>query len=105
MKYKYSDLAIVYTMYDYVRKLEENSRKAVRQLEYSKVVGSLMYAMNCTRLDKTFAMSMLSKFTKNPGEEHWIAIERVMAYIKGTMHYALHFTGYSIVIEVYSHVS
>ena len=57
-------------MYDYVCKLEENSGKAVRQLEYSKVVGSLMYAMNYTRPDIAFAVSMLSRFTENPSKEH-----------------------------------
>ena len=44
---------------------------------------------------------MLSKFTKNLGEEHWIAIKKVMIYIKGTMHYALHFTSYPTMIEAY----
>ena len=60
-----------------------------------------MYAINYTRPDIAFAVSMLSRFTKNPSEEHRTAIERVMAYLKGTMHCALHFTGYPTVIEVY----
>ena len=97
-KYKYTNLAIVYMLYDYVHKLKENSGKVVRQLEYSKFVGSLMYAINCTRPDKAIAM-MLSRFTNNSGKEHWIAIKRVMTYLKGTMHYALHFTNYPSVIE------
>ena len=60
-KYKYFDLVIIYMVYYYVLKLEENSGNVVRQLEYFKVVGSLMYAMNCTRLDIAFAVSTTRK--------------------------------------------
>ena len=105
MKYKYSNLVIVYTLYDYVYKLEKNSEKAIQQLECSKVVRSFMYVMNCIRPDIAFSVSLLSRFTKNLSKEHWIAIERVMIYLKETIHYALHFTGYPAVIEGYSDAS
>ncbi|GJS96792.1 zinc finger, CCHC-type containing protein [Tanacetum coccineum] len=41
-------------------KLMPNNDKAISQLEYSRVIGCLMYAMTCTRLDIAFAMGKLS---------------------------------------------
>ena len=33
------------------KKVHENFGRAVAQLEYASVIGSLMYAMHCTRLE------------------------------------------------------
>lgn len=41
-------------------KLMPNEGKAISQLEYSRVIGSLMYAMTSTRLDISFAVGRLS---------------------------------------------
>ena len=34
------------------------------------MVGSLMYAMVCTRPDLAFAVSVVSRFMSNPGKAH-----------------------------------
>jgi hypothetical protein len=47
-------------------------------------------------------MSKLSRFTSNPGSDHWCALERVMRYLRGTSAYGLHYTGYPAVLEEYS---
>ncbi|GKD62533.1 hypothetical protein Tco_1300042, partial [Tanacetum coccineum] len=52
--------------------------KAVSQLEYSRVIGCLMYAMTCTKPDITFDVDKLSRYTSNPGTQHWQAIQRVL---------------------------
>jgi len=61
-----------------------------------------MYAMHCTRPDIAHAISILCRFTSNPGFEHWKAISRVLAYLKGTIEYGLSYKGYPSVIEGYS---
>ena len=38
----------------------------------------------------------------NPGDDHWKALKRVMRYLKGTMNYGIHYTGYPRVLEGYS---
>ncbi|GJW72735.1 hypothetical protein Tco_0132105 [Tanacetum coccineum] len=48
---------------------------AVSQLEYSRVIGCLMYAMTCTRTDIAFVVGKLSRYTSNPGTQHWQAIQ------------------------------
>ena len=46
-------------------------------------------------------MSKLSRFVSNPGYDHWRALERVLRYLKGTVSYDIHYTGYLMVLEGY----
>jgi hypothetical protein len=40
------------------------------QLRYSQIIGSLMYLASATRPDISFAVSKLSRFVSNPGDDH-----------------------------------
>lgn len=40
------------------------------EIPYASAVGSLMYAMVCTRLDIAQVVGDLSRFMSNPGKEH-----------------------------------
>jgi hypothetical protein len=51
---------------------------------YQRGVGSLMYAMTCTRPDLAFAVSLVSRFAANPKEIHWSMLKRILKYLKGT---------------------
>ena len=64
-----------------------------------------MYVMNCTRPDIAYSVSKLSRFTSNPGENHWKSIIRVLGYLKYTQNYGLHFTRYPAVLEGYSNAN
>lgn len=61
-----------------------------------------MYLASATRPDIAFAVSKLSRFVSNPGDDHQHALERVMRYLKGNAIYGIHYTGYPRVLEVYS---
>ncbi|GJR78403.1 putative reverse transcriptase domain-containing protein [Tanacetum coccineum] len=50
--------------------------KAISQLEYSMVIGCLMYVMTCIRPNIAFAIGKLSRYTSNSGTQHWQAIQR-----------------------------
>ena len=43
-----------------------------------------MYLRNCTRPDIAYAISKLSRYTSNPGEDHWKATIRVLRYLRFT---------------------
>jgi hypothetical protein len=58
-----------------------------------------MYLASATRPDISFAMSKLSRFVSNLGDNHWRALEKVLRYLKGTMSYGIHYTGYPKVLE------
>ena len=61
-----------------------------------------MYAMHCTRPDIAHAISMFCRFTSNPGFEHWKAIFRVLACMKGTIEYGFSYKEYPAAIKGYS---
>nr|ABA97586.1 retrotransposon protein, putative, Ty1-copia subclass [Oryza sativa Japonica Group] len=90
------------TPYDPSVLLRKNRRIARDQLRYSQIIGSLMYLASATRPDISFAMSKLSRFVLNPGDDHWHALERVMRYLKGKMSYGIHYSGYPKVLEGYN---
>ncbi|RVW52633.1 Retrovirus-related Pol polyprotein from transposon TNT 1-94 [Vitis vinifera] len=46
----------------------------MRRVPYASAVGSLMYAMLCTRPDICFAVGVVSRYQSNPGLDHWILI-------------------------------
>ncbi|GJS43237.1 zinc finger, CCHC-type containing protein [Tanacetum coccineum] len=80
-------------------KLMPHMGKPVNQLEYSRAIGCLMYAMTSTRPDIAYAVGKLSRFTSNPNNHHWEAIIRVFRYLKKTMNYGLSYVGFPSVIE------
>jgi hypothetical protein len=63
----------------------------MERVPYSSAVGSLMYAMICTRPDLSYAVSMVSRYMANPGKEHWKAVQWIFRYLKGTADLCLHF--------------
>ncbi|GKA95146.1 zinc finger, CCHC-type containing protein [Tanacetum coccineum] len=104
-KFNYFDCTPVSTPMDTSDKLMPNNGQAASQLEYSRVIGWLMYAMTCTRPDIAFAVGKLSRYTSNPGTQHWQEIQRVLKYLKKTMDYKLTYTGYPSVLEGYTNAS
>ncbi|CAI7837911.1 unnamed protein product [Closterium sp. NIES-54] len=58
---------------------------------YAELVGSLMYAMMCTRPDLAYPISVLARFvgTGRHTEVHWKAAKRVLRYLCGTKDHAL----------------
>jgi hypothetical protein len=100
-RFGYCDCAPALTSYDPSVILRKNRKISRDQLRYSQIVGSLMYLASATRPDISFAVSKLSRFVSNPGDTHWNALERVLRYLKGTMSYDIHFTGYLRVLEGY----
>lgn len=56
----------------------------MKQVPYASAVGSLMYAMMCTRLDISYVVSITSRYQSNPRSEHWGAVKTVLKYLKRT---------------------
>ncbi|GKB85248.1 zinc finger, CCHC-type containing protein [Tanacetum coccineum] len=72
-----ADVILVSTPMDTSEKLMPNNGQTVSQLQYSRVIGCLMYAMTCIMPDIAFAVGKLSMYTSNPGTQHWQAIQRI----------------------------
>ncbi|KAG7553092.1 Zinc finger CCHC-type [Arabidopsis thaliana x Arabidopsis arenosa] len=104
-KFNYENCSPVSTPMDASVKLMPNTGQAVSQLEYSRVIGCLMYAMTSTRPDIAYAVGKLSRYTSNPSTHHWQAVRRVLKYLKGTINYGLSYFGFPSVLEGYSDAS
>lgn len=72
-----------------VRNEEEKSKELVNPREYREIVGSLIYAMTCTRPDISWIVSKLSQTLANPKAENLVAAKHVLRYLKGTVDYKL----------------
>nr|GEX93716.1 zinc finger, CCHC-type [Tanacetum cinerariifolium] len=87
-KFNYFDCTPLSTPMDTSEKLIPNNGQAVSQLEYSRVIGCLMYAMTCIRLDIAFVVGKLSRYSSNPGTYHWQAI-RQRQPVESSMRFSL----------------
>ena len=45
-------------------------KERMNRIPYASAVGSLMYAMLCTRLDIYYVVGVVSRYQSDPGEEH-----------------------------------
>ncbi|KAM1779442.1 hypothetical protein PS1_041186 [Malus domestica] len=53
-------------------------------IPYASAIGSLMYAMICTKPDIAYAVSITSRYQSNPRSEHWAAVKTVLKYLRRT---------------------
>jgi hypothetical protein len=51
--------------------------------QYQRLVGKLI-SLTITRLDISFADSVISQFMHTPRTSHFDAIDRILRYLKGT---------------------
>ena len=59
---------------------ENNEMKSV---PYESTVGSLMYAMVCTRPDIAYAVGVVSRYLSNPCQDHWATVKQIFRYLRG----------------------
>ena len=63
----------------------------MHHVPYASAVGSLMYAMVCTRPDIAHAVSTVRRFMSNPGRPHWEAMKWILRYLWGSTNMKLCF--------------
>ena len=60
-------------------------------IKYREIIGSLIYAMTCTRQDLCWIITMLSQHLERHSVEQCTTLKHVLRYVKGTLHYELCF--------------
>ena len=69
----------------------DEEREYMAHIPYASLVGSLMYAMVCTRPNISQAVSMVSRYMHDPAKSHWQATKWILRYILGTVDLGLKF--------------
>ena len=70
---------------------DDAEREHMSKVPYANAVGSLMYAMVCTRPDISQAVGVVSRYMHDPGKEHWQAVKWILRYILNTVDVGLVF--------------
>ena len=69
----------------------DEEKNEMQKTPYASVVGSLMYAMVCTRPDIAHAVVVVSRFLSDSGKEHWATVKWILRYLQGTSKMSLCF--------------
>ncbi|GKE92703.1 hypothetical protein Tco_1573798 [Tanacetum coccineum] len=56
----------------------------MKGIPYASAVGSIMYAVRCTRPDVAFSQNLTSRYQKNLGESHWTVVKNILKYLRNT---------------------
>ncbi|CCA76763.1 hypothetical protein PIIN_10750 [Serendipita indica DSM 11827] len=67
----------------------EQEKLEMRNVPYREALGKLIYLATATRPDISYAVGVLCWFSKNPGQAHWLALKRVLQYLRKTTNYKL----------------
>ena len=73
----------------------------IAKVPYSSAVGSLMYAMICTRPNIAYAVGVVNRYMANPGKKHWEGVKGIMHYLKGTRNMCICFGSKEACVEIF----
>ena len=59
-------------------------REHMSRVSYASAVGSIMYAMTCTRVDVAYSLGVVSRYQSDPGENHWKVVKAILKYLRNT---------------------
>ena len=57
-------------------------REKMQDIPYASAIGSIMYAMLCTRPDVCLAISLAGRYQSNLGVDHWRTFKNILEYLK-----------------------
>ncbi|KAL0448471.1 UNVERIFIED_CONTAM: Retrovirus-related Pol polyprotein from transposon TNT 1-94 [Sesamum latifolium] len=79
--------------------------KRMSDIPYASAVGSIQYAVQCTRPDVAYALSVMSRYQACAGEAHWSAVKSILKYLRKTKDMFLIYSGGELILEGYSNAS
>ena len=77
----------------------------MNMIPYASAIGSIMYAMLCTRPDVSYALSVTSIYQSDPGMGHWVAVKNIFKYLRRTKDIFLIYGDGDLIVEGYSDAS
>ena len=78
----------------------------MKDVPYASAIGSIMYAMLCTRPDVCLDIRIEGRYQSNPGVDHWTAVKNILKYLKRTKDMFLVYGGEKeFIVNGYVHAS
>ena len=68
-------------------------RERMKVIPYAAAIGSIMYAMLCTRPDVCLAINLAGRYQSDPGVDHWTTVKFILRYLKRTKEMFLGYGG------------
>ncbi|KAL0401713.1 UNVERIFIED_CONTAM: Retrovirus-related Pol polyprotein from transposon TNT 1-94 [Sesamum latifolium] len=78
--------------------------KRMSSIPYASAVGSIQYAVQCTRPDVAYALSVTSRYQACAGEAHWGTV-KILKFLITTKDMFLIYDGGELILEGYSDAS
>ncbi|XP_068312446.1 secreted RxLR effector protein 161-like [Pyrus communis] len=69
---------------DPFRPKEDEEEILEPEVPYLRAIGALLYLDQCTRLDISFAVNLLARYSNAPTPRHWNGVKDIFRYLKGT---------------------
>jgi hypothetical protein len=73
----------------------------VNTSSFHSVLGSLMYLACGTRPDISYTVNLLARFSQNPLDEHWTALDHLIGYIRKNPRKGITFTPGDASVKLY----
>ena len=77
-------------------------RALMEKISYASAIGSIMYAMLCTRPDVAYALSVMRRFQANIGERYWEVVKCILKYLRRIKDLFLIYGGEELKLQGYT---
>ena len=67
---------------DPLRQKDDNEDVLEAEVPYLSTIGALLYLAQCTRLDISFAMNLLARYSSAPTQRHWIGVKDIFSILE-----------------------
>ena len=59
-------------------------RERMSRVSYASTMGSIIYAMTCTRVDVAYSLGVESRYQSDLGEAHWKVVKSILKYLRNS---------------------
>ena len=77
----------------------QEERTHMNKIPYASAIGSIMYAMLCSRPDVSYALSVTSRYQLDPGMGHWVAVKNILKNLRRTKDVFLIYGDGDLIVE------
>ncbi|XP_068339119.1 secreted RxLR effector protein 161-like [Pyrus communis] len=69
---------------DPFRPKEDEEEILEPEVPYLNAIGALLYLAQCTKLNISFVVNLLARYSNAPTRRHWNGVKDIFRYLKGT---------------------